>query len=141
MLYNIIEILMAGKSNSNEKFELIVDDVEKEKIYKIALTELKKTISEKDYLDFENKWKTLQNRIAYKPMKSPLVEFLKENNIENKDLKIDIDKIKEIRDKITHGSVKTLKLNIVEEANYDLYRISIKLILNQLGLKKFWETK
>jgi hypothetical protein len=141
MLYNIIEILMAGKSNSNEKFELIVNDLEKEKIYKIALTELKKTISKKDYLDFENKWKILQNKIAYKPMKSPLVDFLEENNIENKDLKIDIDTIKQIRDKITHGSVKTLKSNIVEEANYDLYRISIKLILNQLGLKKFWETK
>jgi hypothetical protein len=141
MLYNIIEILMAGKSNSNEKFELIVNDLEKEKIYIIALTELKKTISKKDYLDFENKWKILQNKMAYKPMKSPLVEFLEENNIENKDLKIDIDTIKQIRDKITHGSVKTLKSNIVEEANYDLYRISIKLILNQLGLKKFWETK
>ncbi|MBC5839602.1 hypothetical protein [Flavobacterium muglaense] len=141
MLYNIIEILMAGKSNSNEKFELIVNDLEKEKIYEIALTELKKTISKKDYLDFENKWKTLQNKMAYKPMKSPLVEFLEENNIENKDLKIDIDTIKQIRDKITHGSVRTLRSNIVEEANYNLYRISIKLILNQLGLKKFWETK
>lgn len=141
MLYNIIEILMANKSNSNDKFELIVNDLEKDKIYKRALTELKKTIAKKDYIDFENKWNILQNKIAFKPMKSPLVEFLKENNIENKDLKIDIDKIKEIRDKITHGSVKSLKSSIIEDANYDLYRISIKLILNQLGLNTFWETK
>lgn len=141
LLYNIIEVLMSGKSNSNEKFELIVDDQKKEKIYENVLKELKETISENDYSDFENKWDILKNKIAFKPMKSPLVEFLKENNIENKDLQIGIDKIKEIRDKITHGSINSLKMNVIKEANQDLYGIAIKLILNQLGLKKFWEIK
>jgi hypothetical protein len=138
LLYNIIEILMAGKSNLNEKFEIIVNESEKEKIYKDALHELKKTVSEADHSSFENKWETLKNKISFKPMKSPLVEFLKDNNIENKDLKIEIDKIKDIRDKITHGSVSSLKSKVTEDANHDLYSISIKLILNQLGLKEFW---
>lgn len=138
LLYNIIEVLMAGKSITNEKFNVIVSDTEKKQIYDNAFIELKKTIAEGDYVDFENKWNTVKNKISFKPMKSPLEEFLKENNIEEKNLKISIDKLKQIRDKITHGSVNKLKPNIVESANKVLYEIAIKLILNQLGLKKSW---
>ncbi len=51
---------------------------------------------------------------------------------------ITVNRLKKIRDNITHGSIDKINQNQLEKANILLYRITGILILNLLQIKE-WE--
>ncbi|MNL18269.1 hypothetical protein D3C87_1394090 [compost metagenome] len=83
----------------------------------------------------KDKWDGLINKISIKPLKSPLEETLKLNNVNPLVFGFAFKKLKETRDKLTHGSVNSIKEEDLKLQIYCLRKIAISLILSNLGLK------
>jgi hypothetical protein len=135
--FNIIEICMSGIKITDEKFQSVLSETEKQKIYNEASTLLLQTIMPSDHEDFLAKWEGVKNKLAYKPMKSPLLNFFESQKLTPSKFPISVNKIKDIRDKITHGSINKVKHDQLEKANILLYRITGILILNLLGIDEW----
>lgn len=137
LMYNIIEVCMSGTKFSAEKFENILEESQIQENYNASLNLLLQTIKPEDHQDFTNKWSYLKGKLVYKPMKSPLSSFLENQNLNPADFPISLDDLKDIRDKITHGSINKIKDKQLDNANILLYRISGILILNLIGIKEW----
>lgn len=137
VLFNTIEICMNGFKPKAKKFELAVSKKEKSKVYKKAYQILESTIVEEDLSDFKNKWENVKKNLVYKPMDSPLKQFLIDNNIDVDRLNISITKMKNIRNNIIHGSLEKVDKNELEEANFQLFRINTIIIFNLLGINNW----
>jgi hypothetical protein len=135
LLYNIIEVCMSGIKPSAEKFEILTDESDKEIKYTEALALLLQTIKKEDHENFITKWQSVKLKLAYKPMKSPLKEFLEDQGFNPSEFPISLNDLKWIRDKITHGTVSGVTPKNLDDANILLYRIAGILILNILGIK------
>ncbi|WP_373941694.1 hypothetical protein OEG92_19495 [Polaribacter sejongensis] len=70
-------------------------------------------------------------------MKSHLEDFLTQQNISINEFPITLSRLKKIRDKITHGSVNSIKEKQLDIANILIYRINVVLILNMLGINEW----
>ena len=138
LLYNTLEICMKGYSYKSEQFNLVVNSKVKDEIYNDALEILKKTINSDEYVDFKIKWETVKKKLSFKPMKSHLEDFIKENKIPINEFKIPLSRLKEIRDKLMHGSTNSIKHDEISAANTQLFKIDVILIFNILGIKE-WE--
>lgn len=132
--YNIIEICDTRKQ-VNEKFNLVLKGNAKKKKYKQALDLLLQTVSPSEHKVFKNKWSSLSGKLENKPMKSPLISFLESQNLKTSEFPISVDKLKELRDNITHGSIDKIDTEFLRKANRFLYRINGILILNLIGIK------
>lgn len=137
VLYNSIEVCMNGFKPKAKKFILNVSEKEKRKIYEEVFKLLKDTIRSADQLEFKNKWENAKKNLVYKPMDSPLQQFLIENNIPIGDLIISTSKMKKIRNNIIHGSLEKIDSNELETANFQLFKINTLLIFNLLGIKNW----
>ena len=138
LLYNIIDTCMGGNKQIEDKFTLTVTKKKKASIYGEAFSIIKQTVAENEFSDFEKKWNTVQQKLIYKPMKSPLNQFLIANKIKIDSLEVSIDKMKELRNSIFHGSVDPATTYHIKKSNEVLYRITPILILNLLGITQ-WE--
>jgi len=132
--FNIIEICMGGIKVSDEKFQPILSDIDETNIYDKVTSLLLKTIKKEEHNDFLAKWKGVKNKLKYKPMKSPLLSYFENQNLNPSKFPISVNKIKSLRDKLTHGSIDKIDENQLEKANILLYRITGILILNLLGI-------
>jgi hypothetical protein len=131
LLFNIIEIF--NIKQQLEKFEF--NDLKEEQLNKAfeLISQTLKNKEEKNLL--KDKWNGLINKIEVKPLKSPLEETLKLNNIEPTDFGYTFSKLKKTRDKLTHGSVSSIKEKELKSQIFCLRKIAIRLILANLGLK------
>ena len=136
--YNIIEICKGGQKNDNEKFNKILKEYEHSEKYDEALKLLLETVDKKDCEDFKNKWNNVKDKLEYRPMKSDIEAFLKSQSLCTDDFTIKVDKLVQTRSDLTHGSLKVEEQRL-EEANKLLYRLSVILILNLLGLNDIWK--
>lgn len=131
LLFNIIEIF--NVKQEVEQFEL---NELKDENFKKALELIEETIVDKDEINLlRDKWKWSINKLVLKPMKSPLEETLKYNGIDAEKFGFSFDSLKKVRDKLTHGSVSSIKEEKLKEYTYAIGKISISLILSQLGFK------
>lgn len=135
--YNILEICNDGKIEFHE-YTPVVSPMERKKLFKFALDKLLLMIDEVDHKEFTEKWNTLSGKLIRKPMKSTLRTFLLKQKIPLDLMTISIDEIKRIRDKITHGSIKSISPIKLRKCNQILYRLNGILILNILKVKG-WE--
>lgn len=132
LLFNIIEIF-----NIKRKVEKFDFNESKEENFAKAFELL--SMSLKDDNDFEllkDKWSGLINRIEIKPLKSPLEGTLKLNSINTLDFGHSFGKLKKTRDKLTHGSVSSIKEDDLQSQIFCLRKIAARLILANLGLKQ-----
>ena len=136
--FNIIEICMGGKKSAEPKFTEIISKEEKNKKYNEALSIILETVNKDEHQDFENKWKGVINKLEYKPIKSPIEAFLKNNGLPIDEFPVTISELKKIRDNLTHGSIDRIDPIKLERSNMFMYRISGILILCLLGIKD-WE--
>jgi len=134
--YNLLEICNNLKTKS-EKFKLIVNGNTKKKKYKEALKSILETIDSKDHKSFINKWNSLSGKLEYKPIKSPLISFLESQGFQINEFPISIEKLKILRDNITHGSINKVDSAELRKANKFLYRINGILILNLIGINEW----
>lgn len=139
LLYNIIEVCKGGNKKDNGKFTTILEGDELNTKYDEALKILLETVDEKDYVDFKKKWKNIKDKLEFKPMKSDIEEFLRGQNLNPDDFSIKVDKLVQIRSNLTHGSINRVSALNLEDANILLYRLSVILILNLLGLNDIWK--
>lgn len=131
LLFNIIEILNI-KPNF-EKFEFLENkEINFLKAYDLIIDTLK---NDDDKAIFKNKWEGIKNKLDLKPMKSPLENTLLENNINPENYGFSFNKLKNTRDKITHGSVNTIDEEVLKQQIYCLRKITGSLILANLGFK------
>lgn len=137
VLYNSLEVCMNGFKPTAKKFILNVSEKEKRKTYEEVFKLLKNTIRSADQLEFKNKWENAKKNLVYKPMDSPLQQFLIENKIPISDLIISTSKLKIIRNNIIHGSLEKIDSNEVETANFQLFKINTLLIFNLLGINNW----
>lgn len=131
LLFNIIEIFNINPQIERFEFNDLKDENFK-KAYKLISESL---LDEKDIDSLRNKWDGLISKISIKPLKSPLEETLRLNNINPLDFGYSFDKLKKTRDKLTHGSVTSIKEEELKSQIYCLRKISTSLILSNLGLK------
>lgn len=132
LLFNIIEIF--NVSNVPEKFQFKEN---KDESFKAAFEAMKNSLDEEEDENlFKDKWDGLINKISIKPLKSPLEQTLRENNITPESFGYSFNKLKKTRDKLTHGSTNSIKLEDLKSQIICLRKISICLILSNLGLKK-----
>ena len=137
LLYNILEVMMSGTANAEQKFTSALNEQEENKKYQEALTVLLTTIPETEHELFKDKWKGIKGKLTYKPQKSPLKELLISISLNPDNFPISIDRIKEIRDKLTHGSINSVKRDELEKATLLIYRITGILILNRMGISEW----
>jgi len=135
--YNIIEICNNEKQ-SGTKFKKVLDSKACQKKYNNALKLLLDTISEDEHAEFTNKWKFVSSKLSTKPMKSPLLSFFENQNLNPIDFPVSLNEIKKLRDNIVHGSIKKVSSEKLRKANILLYRITGILILNLMGISE-WE--
>jgi hypothetical protein len=135
--FTIIEICMGGQEVIEDKFvSILTPNAEKER-YDKALAILLGTISYNDAEAFKNKWKWVSQKLAYKPIEGPLKNFLEKQNLPVSKFPISIDRLRKIRNKLTHGSTKRVMPEELDQANVLLYRITGILILNLLGINEW----
>jgi len=132
--YNIIETCDKQQPN-NAKFIFVLDKRQRKVRQNEALSKLLETIKPEEHEDFKKRWHNIQTLLQDKPMKNQLVTFLESQNLDPKTFPIKIDKLKELRNSITHGSIDKVNDEQLERANILLYRISGILILNLMGIK------
>lgn len=131
LLFNIIEIFNVNKNQEKFKFS-----ANKDEITNVLFSKLKKYLSDKnDEVEFQNKVKNVINKLEFKPLKSPLEETLKSNNIDSTKFGFTLNKLKKTRDSITHGSINSIKEEDLKLQVYCLRKIAICLIISKLGLK------
>jgi hypothetical protein len=138
--YNLLEICDKGNKLKSVKYKFVLKDNEVKKRYNQALNLLLETIDKKDHMQYKNKWTSLIGKLEYKPLKSSLVSFLESQNLKTSEFPISIDKLKSIRDCITHGSINKIDSEELEKTNKFLYRINGILILNLMGINA-WKLK
>lgn len=131
LLFNIIEIFNVNKNQEKFKFSAGKDEMSN-----VLFSQLKKYLSDRnDEVEFQNKIKNVINKLEFKPLKSPLEETLKSNNIDSKKFGFTLNKLKKTRDSITHGSINSIKEEDLILQVYCLRKIAICLIISKLGLK------
>jgi hypothetical protein len=131
LLFNIIEIFNKNQDQENFEFNHLKEE-NFSKAYKLIEESL---LNDRDAELLVNKWKGLINKISIKPLKSPLEETLRLNNINPVAFGCTFKKLKETRDKLTHGSVNSIKEEDLKLQIYCLREIATGLILANLGLK------
>jgi hypothetical protein len=130
LLFNIIEVF--NIKQEIEKFEFTET---KEDNFNKAFELISESLAKKEDVDLlKDKWKGLINKIEIKPLKSPLEQTLTLNNINPSDLGHSFGKLKKTRDKLTHGSVSSIKEKDLKSQISCLRKITIRLILANLGL-------
>lgn len=132
--YNIIEICDKQK-RKNIKFKLALDKKQTKEKQDEALKILLETININEHEDFKKRWQNVLGNLQYKPMKNQLVSFLESQGIDPNTFPVNINNLKELRDKITHGSIDNVDIELLRKANTLLYRINGILILNLMGIK------
>lgn len=132
--YNIIEICDKQKQ-SKEKFTHVLDEQERKAKQDEALTNLLETIKIDEHKEYKKRWQDVQTLLQNKPMKNQLVSFLESQDLDPKTFPVSIKDLKELRNRITHGSVENVNAELLRKANILLYRISGILILNLMGIK------
>ena len=131
LLFNIIEIF--NNTQNIEKFEL--NDL-KEKNINEAKDLIEKILKNSNDLDlFSEKWNGLINKVFIKPLKSPLEETLKSNNIFVEEFGFSFKELKTVRDKLTHGSTNSINEENLKSYISALRKICICLLLSQLGFE------
>ena len=131
LLFNIIEIF--NIKQEIEKFEF---KESKEEDFNKAFELLSRSLkNDKDSILLKDKWNGLINRIEIKPLKSPLEETLRRNSINPLDFGYSFGKLKKTRDRLTHGSVSSIKEKDLKSQIFCLRKIASRLILANLGLK------
>lgn|GEM_PF-1749741 len=136
LLFNIIEIFNIAQQI--EKFQF--NDSKDEnllKAYELLSSSLE---NKKDLKDLKSKWNGLINKISIKPLKSSFEETLKANKIDSDFFGYSFTKLKKTRDKLTHGSVKSITEEEIKSQIYCLRKISLCLILSNLGFKEDLKT-
>jgi len=134
--YNIIEICKENVEGLNDKFKYMVPKKEVTKTYDEALNLLLEIVDNDEKKDFGKKWNSARkNDLKYRIMLGSLKSFLEINNLNIDKFSISVERIKEIRDSLTHIE-NEIKTNELEEANNQLYWISVVLIANLMGLGK-----
>lgn len=131
LLFNIIEIFNINQKQESFEFNQLKDENFK-KAFKFIQQAL---LNDNDLHLLEDKWNGLINKISIKPLKSPLEETLRLNNIQPNDFGYSFKKLKETRDKLTHGSVNSIKEEDLKKQVNCLRIISICIILANLGFK------
>lgn len=131
LLFNIIEIF-----NIKQEIEKFDFKKSKEENFNKAFELISQTLENSEEIELlKDKWNGLINKIETKPLKSPLEETLNLNNINSNDYEYSFGELKKTRDKLTHGSVNSIKEEVLKSQIYCLREIAIKLILANLGLK------
>lgn len=131
LLFNIIEIF--NVKQEIEKFEFKETKVDN---FKKAFELISVSLENPKELDLlKDKWNGLINKIEIKPLKSPLEETLSLNNINSIDFGFSFSKLKKTRDKLTHGSVNSIKEKELKSQISCLRKITIQLMLSNLGFK------
>jgi hypothetical protein len=131
LLFNIIEIFNINQQI--EKFEF--NELKEEKFTKAFELISESLLDDTDLYSLKDKWEGVISKISIKPLKSPLEETLKLSNIKPSDFGYSFNKLKKTRDRLTHGSVNSIKETDLKLQIYCLRKISISLILANLGLK------
>lgn len=133
LLFNIIEIFNEKQSLENFEFnDTKIDNFDQ--AFKLISKSLK---NQEDFEMLKNKWIGIANKLELKPMKSPLENTLTINNINPLDYGYSFSKLKNTRDKLTHGSLNSIKENNLKLQNYCLRKITLSLILANLGFKDY----
>ena len=131
LLFNIIEVF--NIKQEIEKFEFTES---KEDNFNKAFELISKSLLNKEDTNLlKDKWTGLINKIEIKPLKSPLEQTLSLNNIKPSDFGHSFGKLKKTRDKLTHGSVSSIKEKDLKSQIFCLRKIALRLILANLGLK------
>jgi hypothetical protein len=134
--YNIIEICKKGYNELGDEFTYLRTKKEVKKTYKNVLDLILEIVKDDEKIDFQRKWDSARkNDLKYRVMLGPLKKFLKMNNLNIDKFSINIERIKEIRDSLTHSESK-IEPNELEEANNQLYWVSVILIAKLMGLVK-----
>lgn len=144
--------LHSREVDGSAKFLLLFSNIEifygKDEPVKVELNELKeenfakalKLIIESladinDSKVVENNWQRTINNLTTKPMGSPLENTLIQNGIYAENYGFKFNELKNVRNKLTHGSVSSIDDEKLKEYIYAMSKISISLILSKLGLK------
>lgn len=131
LLFNIIEIFNVAQKIEKFQFNELKDE-NLLKAFELISSSLK---NKEDLNDFKAKWNGLINKISIKPLKSSFTETLKANKIDSNFFGYSFTDLKKTRDKLTHGSVKSIKEEVIKNQIYCLRKISLCLILSNLGFK------
>lgn len=134
--YNILEICDKQKCE-NVKFALSLNKNQTKIKQNEALAKLLETISADEHEEYKKRWQNVQTLLQNKPMKSQLVSFLENQNLDPNTFPVNIKELKKLRDNITHGSIDKIDPEQLRKANILLYRISGILILNLMGIKNW----
>jgi len=135
--FNIIELCSSKISKNPIKFQSILNDKEQKKVYNKARDLILQTIHSTEQKDFLKKWEILSDKIKYKPMKSPLIQFFQNQNLDPKEFPISVNELMKIRNNLTHGSISKINNDQLDKANSLLYRIGGILILNLMGISEW----
>lgn len=131
LLFNIIEIFNIKQEEEKFSFNEL-----KEKNLNEAFNLISQALdNEMDQQLLRDKWNGLISKIEIKPLKSSLEETLRMNNIKSIDFGYSFSRLKKTRDKLTHGSVSSIKDEDLKSQVYGLRKIALRLILANLGLK------
>jgi hypothetical protein len=135
ILCNIFEYCMGGFKTDNEKYPLFLSEEQTNEKHEAAFKLFLETIDSKYHKEFLDKWKFQLDKLKTRPEKSKWSEYIISKSIEVPQI-ISIDKIKKIRDNITHGSLDRVKETEIKKANALLYGISGILILQYLNIQQ-----
>ncbi|MFW5891658.1 MAG: hypothetical protein ACOCUI_05515, partial [bacterium] len=137
LLYNVIEMCKSNNKKVSEKFVLAVKEDKKKEIFDSALEILLKAISKDEHEEFEKKWNSICKNIDFKPHQGVLKEYLESIGVDVSKKSKDLEKAIQMRNNITHGSIKKVKEAELISLNKMLWKLAGISILELLGIKEW----
>lgn len=135
--YNILEICFQNENESKNEFNFIHNEATIRTRFNDAFEIIKEVVHPDEHELFLKKWIGLYDKLKFKAMGNSFEKFLIAQGIPVNKFPIKFPKLKRLRDKITHGSLRSIDSESIEIANRLLYRITGILILNLIRNKKW----
>ncbi len=131
LLFSNIEIFY-GK---DEPVKIEMNELKNENFAKALKLIIESLADKNESKIVESNWQRTINNLITKPMGSPLENILIQNGIQTENYGFKFNELKNVRNKLTHGSLSSIDDEKLKEYIYAMSKISISLILSKLGFK------
>lgn len=136
LYWTILEICSKAKPEE-EKFESRLSKKEERNKFNEAFEVLTEIIHDADRAEFKKRWDDTTKQMMNKPMAGALLKFLHKEGLDPSIWPISLKELKDMRNRIVHGSTNEISSHELRRANILLYRVAGILILKHLGIPQW----
>lgn len=136
LYWTILEVCNNTKQE-DETFRSRLQKDDMKKNFKAAFEILSQIVHDEDRPEFEKRWDDTRKLLMNKPMAGAFLKFFEKEGLDQSSWPISLKKLKDMRNRIVHGSTTEISSHELRRANILLYRVAGILILKHIGISQW----